>query len=77
MTEEYAEVAGEEDLDAQLDQQQDGATGATPEDLSSQQAVSELENAAWLRYICLSRDAARYQLQLQPSMLKPPSRRNC
>jgi polyadenylate-binding protein 2 len=45
MTEEYAEVAGEEDLDAQLDQQQDGATAATPEDLSSQQAELEAMKA--------------------------------
>ena len=43
MTEEYAEAAGEEqqDLDAQLDQQQDGGDAApSAEDLKREQAVS-------------------------------------
>lgn len=57
MTEEYAEVAGEEqDLDAQLDQQQDGGGAApSPEDLKKEQAVGvcnptcKLCLTGWLR----------------------------
>ena len=54
MTEEYDEDAGEEqqDLDAQLDQQQDGGGDAAPsaEDLKREQAVSSKGCAVWRGY---------------------------